>query len=187
MVSIFHSADPEQSVWIKNPFVLTIDTAIGLAAQASNPPANTWSGSLFFIEVPPRRDPGTGRLAETEQSCSKSARQSTFIAGLAVWIVQACAKSGICQAPTGFANGTDFLRRAVRDAALDGSALRCSASANGTHWQSVGITAETVTALIVRGLLVRNAAGRLTLTGDRRVRRQARSAMWRQNVPAREP
>jgi hypothetical protein len=32
-------------------------------------------------------------------------------------------------------------------------------SANVTHWQSVGITRETVTALIVRGLLVRNAAG----------------------------
>jgi hypothetical protein len=28
-----------------------------------------------------------------------------------------------------------------------------------THWQSVGITRETVTAIIVRGLLVRNAAG----------------------------
>jgi hypothetical protein len=46
MVSIFHSAAPEQSVWIKNPVVLAIGTAIALAAQASNPPANTWSGSL---------------------------------------------------------------------------------------------------------------------------------------------
>jgi hypothetical protein len=34
--------------------------------------------------------------------------------------------------------------------ATPGSALCCSASANVTHWQSVGITREIVTALIVR-------------------------------------
>jgi hypothetical protein len=41
MVSIFHSAAREQSVWIKNPVVLAIVTAIALAAQAGNSPANT--------------------------------------------------------------------------------------------------------------------------------------------------
>jgi hypothetical protein len=35
---------------------------------------------------------------------------------------------------------------------------------SGTDWQRVGITGETVTALIVKGLLVRDAAGRLVLT-----------------------
>jgi hypothetical protein len=35
---------------------------------------------------------------------------------------------------------------------------------SGTDWQRVGITGETVTALIVKGLLVRHAAGRLALT-----------------------
>jgi hypothetical protein len=53
MVSIFHSAAPEQSVWIKNPVVLAIGTAIALAAQASNPPANTWSGSLSLLQSRP--------------------------------------------------------------------------------------------------------------------------------------
>ena len=39
---------------------------------------------------------------------------------------------------------------------------------SGTDWQRVGITGETVTALIVTGLIVRNAAGRLALTDDGR-------------------
>jgi hypothetical protein len=33
-------------------------------------------------------------------------------------------------------------------------------------WQRVGITGETVTALIVKGLITRNAAGHLALTDD---------------------
>jgi hypothetical protein len=39
---------------------------------------------------------------------------------------------------------------------------------SGTDWQRVGITGETVTALVVRGLIVRDAAGRLALTDDGR-------------------
>jgi hypothetical protein len=39
---------------------------------------------------------------------------------------------------------------------------------SGTDWQRVGITGETVTALIVKGLLRRDAAGRLALTDDGR-------------------
>jgi hypothetical protein len=35
---------------------------------------------------------------------------------------------------------------------------------SGTDWRRVGITGETVTALIVKGLLVRDAEGRLALT-----------------------
>jgi hypothetical protein len=35
-----------------------------------------------------------------------------------------------------------------------------------TNWQRVGITGETVTTLIVKSLIMRNAAGRLTLTDD---------------------
>jgi hypothetical protein len=38
MVSIFDSAAPEQSVWMKNQLVLATGTAIVLAAQAGNPP-----------------------------------------------------------------------------------------------------------------------------------------------------
>jgi hypothetical protein len=39
---------------------------------------------------------------------------------------------------------------------------------SGTDWQRAGITGETVTALVVRGLIVRDAKGRLTLTDDGR-------------------
>jgi len=35
---------------------------------------------------------------------------------------------------------------------------------SGTDWQRAGIAAETVTALLVKGLIVRDALGRLTLT-----------------------
>jgi hypothetical protein len=44
---------------------------------------------------------------------------------------------------------------------------------SGTDWLRVGITGETVTALIVKGLLVRDAAGRLALTDDGRAALQA--------------
>jgi hypothetical protein len=40
--------------------------------------------------------------------------------------------------------------------------------ASGTDWQRAGVTGETVTALVVRGLLVRDAKGRLTLTDEGR-------------------
>jgi hypothetical protein len=39
---------------------------------------------------------------------------------------------------------------------------------SGTDWQRAGITGETVTALVVRGLIMRDAKGRLTLTDDGR-------------------
>jgi len=34
---------------------------------------------------------------------------------------------------------------------------------SGTDWQRAGVTGETVTALVAKGLLVRDGAGRLTL------------------------
>jgi hypothetical protein len=40
--------------------------------------------------------------------------------------------------------------------------LFCAGSS--TDWQRASVMSETVTALIVRGLIVRNATGRLTLT-----------------------
>jgi hypothetical protein len=40
--------------------------------------------------------------------------------------------------------------------------------ASGTDWQRAGVTGETVTALIVRGLIVRDGKGRLALTDDGR-------------------
>src|SRR5215467_2823769 len=36
--------------------------------------------------------------------------------------------------------------------------------ASGTDWQRAGVTGETVTAMVVRGLVVRDAQGRLALT-----------------------
>jgi hypothetical protein len=39
---------------------------------------------------------------------------------------------------------------------------------SGADWQRAGGTGETVTALVVRGLIVRDAKGRLTLTDDGR-------------------
>jgi hypothetical protein len=36
--------------------------------------------------------------------------------------------------------------------------------ASGTDWQRAGITGETVTALVVKGLIERNSGGRLSLT-----------------------
>ena len=44
--------------------------------------------------------------------------------------------------------------------------LSCVAS--GTDWQRAGVTGETITALVVRGLIVRDARGRLVLTDDGR-------------------
>ncbi len=41
--------------------------------------------------------------------------------------------------------------------------------ASGTDWQRAGVTGETVTALVVRGLIVRDGDGRLTLTSRGRV------------------
>jgi hypothetical protein len=38
--------------------------------------------------------------------------------------------------------------------------------ASGTNWQWAGITGEVVTALIVRGFLVRDATGHLALTDN---------------------
>ena len=39
---------------------------------------------------------------------------------------------------------------------------------SSTDWQRAGITGETVTALLVRGLLARDGKGQLTLTDDGR-------------------
>ena len=39
---------------------------------------------------------------------------------------------------------------------------------SGTDWQRAGVTGETVTALVVRGLIVRDGKGRLALTNDGR-------------------
>jgi hypothetical protein len=50
----------------------------------------------------------------------------------------------------------------VRDRML----LFCVGS--GTDWQRAGVTGETVTALVVRGLIVRDVRGRVTLTDDGR-------------------
>jgi len=36
--------------------------------------------------------------------------------------------------------------------------------ASGTDWQRAGVTGETVTALVVKGLLSRDSVGRLILT-----------------------
>jgi hypothetical protein len=44
--------------------------------------------------------------------------------------------------------------------------LFCAGS--GTDWKRAGIMSETVTALIVRGLLVRDGVGHLTLTNSGR-------------------
>jgi hypothetical protein len=45
--------------------------------------------------------------------------------------------------------------------------------ASGTDWQKVGVTGETVTVMVVKGLVERDAAGRLSLAGKggRRLRR----------------
>jgi hypothetical protein len=40
--------------------------------------------------------------------------------------------------------------------------------ASGTDWQRAGVTGETITALVVRGLIVRDGRGRLALTDDGR-------------------
>jgi hypothetical protein len=40
--------------------------------------------------------------------------------------------------------------------------------ASGTDWQRAGVTGETVTARVVKGLLVRDSLGRLALTEDGR-------------------
>jgi hypothetical protein len=40
--------------------------------------------------------------------------------------------------------------------------------ASGTEWTEAGITGATVTAMVVRGLVDRDAAGRLVLTPDGR-------------------
>ena len=50
--------------------------------------------------------------------------------------------------------------------ARDRILLFCIAS--GTDWQRAGVTGETVTALLVRGLLVRDGKGQLSLTDDGR-------------------
>jgi hypothetical protein len=44
--------------------------------------------------------------------------------------------------------------------------LFCAAS--GTDWEHAGITAETVTGIIVKGLIERHTGGRLSLTDDGR-------------------
>jgi hypothetical protein len=38
---------------------------------------------------------------------------------------------------------------------------------SGTDWQRAGVTGETITALVVRGLIVRDGRGRLVLTDER--------------------
>ena len=37
---------------------------------------------------------------------------------------------------------------------------------SGTDWQRADVTGETITALVVRGLIARDVRGRLTLTDD---------------------
>jgi hypothetical protein len=39
---------------------------------------------------------------------------------------------------------------------------------SGTDWQRAGVTGEIVTALVVRGVIVRNGKGKLDLTEDGR-------------------
>lgn len=39
---------------------------------------------------------------------------------------------------------------------------------SGTNWQRAGVTGETITALVVRGLIVQDGRGRLVLTDDGR-------------------
>jgi len=41
--------------------------------------------------------------------------------------------------------------------------------ASRTDWQKAGVTSETVTAMIIKGLLDRDAAGRVSLTNQGRV------------------
>jgi hypothetical protein len=40
--------------------------------------------------------------------------------------------------------------------------------ASGTDWQKAGVTGETVTVMVVKGLIERDAAGSLSLTGEGR-------------------
>jgi hypothetical protein len=40
--------------------------------------------------------------------------------------------------------------------------------ASGTEWAEAGVTGKTETAMVVRGLIHRDAAGRLVLTSDDR-------------------
>jgi hypothetical protein len=64
VVSIFHSAAPEQSVWIENPVVL----AIGTRSHLRQRPVTLLQtlGLGRFLQSCPA--PAWGRLAETEQS-----------------------------------------------------------------------------------------------------------------------
>jgi hypothetical protein len=49
----------------------------------------------------------------------------------------------------------------------------------GTNWRRAGLTGETVTTLIVRGLIVRDKQGRLVLTDDGRAALRALLAgLW---------
>jgi hypothetical protein len=82
MVSIFHSAAPEQPVWIKNPLALAIGTAIALAAQAGNPPANTWCGSLSSWQFRPGviLEQVGSRKRSSPWSAQNRRAKSTFIA-----------------------------------------------------------------------------------------------------------
>jgi hypothetical protein len=45
--------------------------------------------------------------------------------------------------------------------------------ASGTDWQKAGVTGETVTVMVVKGLVERDAAGRLSLAGEGRAALQA--------------
>jgi hypothetical protein len=38
--------------------------------------------------------------------------------------------------------------------------------ASGTDWQKAGVTGETVTVMVVKGLVERDAAGKFTLAGE---------------------
>jgi hypothetical protein len=75
--------------------------------------------------------------------------------------------------PTAAALPQQFPARARRDerSAVDLSTperilLFCLAS--GTEWAEAGVTGKTETAMVVRGLIDRDAAGRLVLTSDGR-------------------
>jgi hypothetical protein len=43
--------------------------------------------------------------------------------------------------------------------------------ASGTDWQKAGVTGATITAMVVKGLIDRDAAGRIALTKQGRSRR----------------
>ena len=64
------------------------------------------------------------------------------------------------------AKSPTIVQIAVSLAVAERVLLFCVAS--GTDWQKAGVTGETATLMIVKGLLDRDAAGRLRVTSDGR-------------------